>query len=153
MPFADGWVAVVRADPYRVEWLTRDGLWIRGAPLPFQSIRVDDKEKRAYLERSAAAVGKDSSPRDSITDWPSTLPPYRSPIVLLAAPDGRLLVPRLPAADRPETRYDVVNRRGTLDGQLVLSPNERIAGVGASSVYVAVSDDDGIQRIRRHAWR
>jgi hypothetical protein len=45
-----------------------------------------------------------------------------------------------------------VNRRGGLDGQLVLATNERVVGFGARSVYLSVTDDDGIQRLRRHPW-
>jgi hypothetical protein len=152
VPFADGWVAVVRSNPYRVEWRAADGQWIRGAPLPFTSMRMDEKEKRAFMARLAAPTGKTPSPPDSIPDWPATVPPYRSPVQLLAAVDGRLLVPRLATADNPEMRYDVVNRRGTLDAQLVLAANERIVGFGSGAVYVSVTDDDGIQRLRRHRW-
>jgi hypothetical protein len=103
LPFADGWIAVVRMDPYRVEWRSPNGRWIRGA-LPFSVIRMDDKEKRAYMERQAAATGKPASSPGSITDWPATVPPYRSPLVLLASPDGRVFIPRLPSADHPEMR-------------------------------------------------
>ena len=152
VPFADGWIAVVRSEPYRVEWRSVDGKWIRGAPLPFPVVRMDDREKRAFMARLAAPTGKAPSPPDSIPDWPTTVPAYRSPVALLAATDGRLLVPRLATADNPETRYDIVNRRGTLDARLVLGANERIVGFGSSSVYVAVTDDDGIQRLRRHPW-
>ena len=152
VPFADGWVAVVRSEPYRVEWRSADGKWTRGAALPFTAIRMDEKEKRAFMARLAAPTGKAPSPPDSIPDWPATVPVYRSPVQLLAAADGRVLIPRLATADNPESRYDVVNRRGTLDGQLVLPANERIVGFGASSVYLAVTDDEGIQRLRRHPW-
>jgi hypothetical protein len=152
VPFADGWVAVVRSDPYRVEWRSADGKWTRGAALPFTAIRMDEKEKRAFMARLAAPSGKAPSPPDSIPDWPTTVPAYRSPVQLLAATDGRLLIPRLATADNPETRYDVVNRRGGLDAQLVLAANERIVGFGGSAVYVSVTDDDGIQRLRRHPW-
>jgi hypothetical protein len=75
------------------QWLR----WIAGASLPFTAIRVDDKEKRAHMARLAAVSGKTPSPPDSIGDWPATLPPYRSPVVLLASLDGRLLSPRLAA--------------------------------------------------------
>jgi len=152
VPFADGWVAVVRTNPYRVEWRSLEGQWTRGAPLPFSAVRVDEKEKRAHMARLASVSGKTPSPPDSISDWPATLPAYRSPVVLLAAPDGRLLVPRLATADRPETRYDILSRRGTLDGVLILPVNQRIVGFGASTAYVAMTDDDGIQRLRRHRW-
>ena len=37
-------------------------------------------------------------------------------------------------------------------GPLSMSPNERIVSLGAKSAYVAVTDDDGIQRLRRHPW-
>jgi hypothetical protein len=113
---------------------------------------MDEKEKRAFMARLAAPSRKAPSPPDSIPEWPAIVPAYRSPIQLLAASDGRVLIPRLATADNPETRYDVVNRRGTLDAQLVLAPNERIVGFGRSSVYLAVTDDDGIQRLRRHPW-
>ena len=152
LPFPDGWVAVVRSEPYRVEWRSADGKWTRGAPLPFTAIRMDDKEKRAFMVRLAVPTGKAPSPPDSIPDWPAMVPVYRSPVQLFAATDGRLLIPRLATADNPETRYDVVNRRGVLDAQLVLAANERIVGFGPSSVYLAVTDDDGIQRLRRHPW-
>jgi hypothetical protein len=152
VPFADGWVAVVRSEPYRVEWRAPDGKWTRGAPLPYTPIRMDDKEKRAFMMRLAAPTGKTPSPPDSIPDWPATVPAYRSPVQLLAATDGRLLIPRLATADNPGTRYDIVNRRGSLDAQLVLPANARVVGFGPSSVYLAVTDDDGIQRLRRHPW-
>jgi len=113
---------------------------------------MDDKEKRAFMARRASSTGKTPSPPDSLPDWPATVPPYRSPVQLLAAVDGRLLVPRLATADHPEMRYDVVNRRGTLDAQLVLAANARIVGFGSGAAYVSVTDDDGIQRLRRHHW-
>jgi hypothetical protein len=31
--FPDGWVAIARLDPYRVDWRRRDGAWILGRPL------------------------------------------------------------------------------------------------------------------------
>jgi len=86
LPFPDGWVAVVRTDPYRVDRRSPDARWVRGAAVPFPVVRMDEKEKRAYMER------------------------------------------------------------------LVLPPNERVVSFGTTSVYVAVTDDDGIQRLRRHPW-
>ena len=156
LPFADGWVAVVRIDPYRVDWRSPDGHWTKGAALPFRVVRMDDREKRSYVERVARSTGNPVTPPDSITDWPATVPPYqssnRSLTFLLASPDGRVLIPRLASTDSPEARYDIVNRRGGLDGQLTLPSNQRIVSFGATSVYVAVTDDDGIQRLRRHPW-
>jgi hypothetical protein len=150
--FPDGWLAVVRARPYRVEWRSPEGRWQLGAPLPLPVIRMDDREKHAYVDRMSKATAKPPTPIDSIPDWPATVPPYRSPVTIIASPEGRVVVPRLPSADHPETRYDLVNRRGVLDGVLVLPPNQRLLGFGARSVYTAVIDDDGIERLQRHPW-
>lgn len=152
LPFPDGWVAVVRIDPYRVDWRSPDGRWTRGDALPVPRVRMDDREKRAYLARIAEATGTPTAPPESIDEWPATVPPFRSPAQLLAAPDGRVVIPRLASADHPDTRYDVVDRRGVLSGQLFLARGERLIGFGARSAYVAAADDDGIQRLRRHPW-
>jgi hypothetical protein len=143
--FPDGWLAAARLEPYRVDWRSPDGQWIRGAPLPFRAVPMTDREKRAYAERNSWAT--------DATDWPEVLPPFdRTPPPLLTAPDGLLLIHRLPTADQRDTRYDVVDRHGVLLGQLVMAPNQRLLGFGARSVYVITIDDDGIQRLSRHAW-
>jgi hypothetical protein len=142
--FGDGWIAVARLRPYRVDWRSPDGRWVRGAPLPIATIRMNDRERAAYVERNRWAR--------NATDWPETLPPFDTPTVLLASPDGMLVIQRLPSAAQPESRYDVVDRTGSLRGQIVLAANQRILGFGAQSVYVVETDADGIQRLQRHAW-
>jgi hypothetical protein len=42
------------------------------------------------------------------------------------------------------------SRRCLRRTQLVLEANEHILGFGARSLYVVETDDDGIQRLRRH---
>lgn len=140
----DGWVAIARLDPYRVDWRAPDGLWTRGAPLPFRAVRMNDREKRAFAARNRWA--------EHAPVWPENLPPFDSPTRLLTAPEGSVLIHRVPTADHPETRYDIVDRRGALQAQLVLPLDQRILGFGARSVYVITTDDDGIQRLQRHPW-
>ena len=140
--FNDGWVAVVRIDPYRVDWRSPDGNWTSGRPLPMRAIRVTAAEKAAYIRRKPGFR--------NATDWPSDMPPFETPVTLLAAPDGQLLVKRLPTLAEPGTRYDVIDRAGNRLTQLVFAANEHILGFGARSVYVVETDDDGIQRLRRH---
>jgi hypothetical protein len=152
VPFPDGSVAVVRLNPYRVDWRMPTGAWTRGAPLPVPAVPMDAHEKEAYLRRIAQTTNTPVRSSASITDWPATVPPYESPVRILASPDGRVVISRMPTADHPETRYDIVNRRGVLDGQLAMRPNESIVGFGSASVYIAVTDVDGIQRLRRHPW-
>jgi hypothetical protein len=142
--FSDGWIAVARLDPYRVDWRAPDGRWTLGTPLPLRVIRLDAAEKAAYIARKPG--------QRNATDWPAELPPYEDPSTLLESPEGMLLVKRLPTRAEPGTRYDAIDRTGKLRGQLVLGNNEHILGFGARSVYVVETDSDGIQRLRRHPW-
>jgi hypothetical protein len=80
------------------------------------------------------------------------MPPFETPVTLLASPDGHLLVHRLPTLAEPGVRYDVIDRAGNRVTQVVLGWKEHVLGFGARSVYVVTTDDDGIQRLRRHPW-
>lgn len=153
--FPDGWLAVARLSPYRVDWRAPDGHWILGKPLPVILVKVDEREKRGYMERLAAERGAAVQPTTTYATWPKNIPPFSArgrTNGLVAAPDGKLLVPSTQTVDHPETRYDVIDRNGRLERQLILKANERILGSGARSVYVIVVDDDGIQRVQRHPW-
>jgi hypothetical protein len=150
--FRDGWLAVARVEPYRIDWRARDGRWTRGSALPIPLVNMSEREKRAAMVRMAKENNLPVSSPDTFSDWPVTLPPFNPSGPLLESSDGRLLVRHQPSADHEETIYDVVNRRGQLDGQLKLAPNEHVVGFGVASVYVVVADDDGIERLRRHPW-
>ena len=140
----DGWVAIVRLEPYRVDWRSPEGRWTSGAPIPVRAIRMTDRERKAYTDRRPGFR--------NATDWPELLPPFDTPPTLLPSPEGWLVIRRLPSADEPEPRYDVIDRSGTRRAQLVLRANEHVLGFGQRSVYVVETDADGIQRLRRHPW-
>ncbi|HZI27352.1 MAG TPA: hypothetical protein VFD64_04305 [Gemmatimonadaceae bacterium] len=142
--FPDGWIAIVRLDPYRVDWRAPDGRWTLGAPLPFRTGRMTAAEKAAYILRKPGFR--------NATDWPDELPPFEDPMKLLGSPEGFVLVTRLVTRAEPGTRYDVIDKTGKRRGQLVLGNNEHILGFGTTSVYVIATDSDGIQRLRRHPW-
>jgi hypothetical protein len=142
--FPDGWIAVVRVDPYRVDWRAPEGRWTLGRPLPFRAVRTTAAEKAAFIRRKPGFR--------NATDWPDELPPFETPVTLLASPEGQLLIRRLPTRAEPGIRYDVIDRTGGRRMQLVLPENQHILGFGAASAYVIETDDDGIQRLRRHPW-
>lgn len=148
--FLDGWMAIARLEPYQVEWRSPDGRTIRGTPLPFSVTKVNEREKRAYFDREAKAWGR--APQYAPNPvWPENLPVFERD-ALLAAPDGMVLVRRMPTASVSDTRYDVVDRRGTLVRQISLPENQWIVGFGRRAAYLVVTDADGIQRIERHPW-
>lgn len=66
--FFDGWVAIVRLNPYRVDWRAPDGRWTLGRPLPVRSVRLTGSEKAAYVARNPWSR--------NASDWPAELPPF-----------------------------------------------------------------------------
>jgi hypothetical protein len=146
--FPDGWVALARTDPYRVDWRRPDGSVLHGTPLPIPLVRLDEREKRVALRRELRQQDVSTS---LFKDWPEHLPPFRRD-ALLADPQGRVVIHRMPSADEEGQRYDIVDRAGRLAGFLRLPPNERIVGFGSRSIYIVVKDQDDIERLRRHPW-
>ena len=151
--FYDGWIAVVRLEPLRVDWRSPKGSWIRGAPLALKPIPVDARERQAIDARRAEfreQYRKIGFPAPPVLPMPSTLPP--STEVTKASSDGRLLLQLTTTVSRPQVRYLVINRTGTIDGEIMLNANEEVVGFGASSVYVSFKDADDVQRLGRHPW-
>ena len=152
--FADGWVAVARVDPYRVEWRTPTGSWRRGPPLPHQISAASQAEKCFALTQQAGEGWCDQT--GALPAWPRYLPalphPWPPHPILLALPDGRLAVRRALSSTSRETAYDIVDRTGQLVAILALPVRDRILAFGNGSVYVLEADEDGVQTLRRHSW-
>ena len=145
----DGWTAVLRGAPYRVDWRSPDGRWTFGAPIPVPAIKVDAREKQVVMTRRA--FGGTVIPSESAMIWSETVPAFTTGTALLS-PDGKVLVRRTLSADFPDVRYDVISRRGQFERQVTMGPHEQIIGFGAKSVYVAVTGKDSTQVIQRHPW-
>lgn len=142
--FEDGWIAIARYEPYRVDWISPTGQLVRGGPLPGRPIPMSARERQAYIARKPAYA--------SAREWPVNVPPFDKSFPLLASPEGWLVIPRVPSADYPNPRYDVVDRTGALRGQLRLPSTSRLLAFGEKSAYVLVTDSDGIERLQRHPW-
>lgn len=157
--FADGWIAIARAKPYRVDWCTPEGRCSAGPAIGAPIVRLTDREKRAYLAAAQRmqAWPPTTDPAD-VFGWPEELPPFALPQsrldggALWAMPDGRLLIERIPTADAPSRRYDIVDRTGRVGAQLQLDLTRRVVGFGVRHVYVVDLDDDGLERVVRIPW-
>ncbi|HEX7049808.1 MAG TPA: hypothetical protein VF188_06300 [Longimicrobiales bacterium] len=151
--FLDGWVAIARTEPYRVDWRSPDGRRMQGPALPFDRIEVDRREKCAAIERLFR--GRRRCEPSILPGWPETVPPFlpdpRVP-VLFAAPDGAVVITRAPTADSRGHRYDVVDRKGRLVGVIQLPAEVRLIGFGPHSVYTVLTDSLDLQTLRRHPW-
>lgn len=145
----DGWVAIARMDPYRVDWITPDGRLTTGPRLPFDRRSPSLAEKRAAMERLAATRGTAAADPSTRDDWPEVTPPFL-PGALLAGPNGTVWVRRVPDAAARTVSYDVIDRSGTRVASVVVPESDHVAGVGREWVYVIHTNDDGIQQLRRH---
>lgn len=149
--FPDGAVAVALQEPYRVEWHSPDGTVKRGAAIERTAPPLNEAEKQAWKQRAEAASGGPLPfPLDRVP-WAEFVPPFRAG-GLTTLPDGDLLVAREPWSGSNGVEYDIIDRRGTRTGTVRLRAGERVVGSGSRDLYVAVTDDDGIERLRRHPW-
>jgi len=148
--FPDGWIAVVRIEPYRVEWLNSSGTWIRGPEVPWERPHADATEKAAAFERVKRRIGDRAKMDDG--PWADRLAPVRSNSAMIAAPNGNLFVLRAQWSKESDTRYDIFDRSGQRTAQLTLPDSERVIGFGPRSIYISVRDEDGFHHLRRHPW-
>ena len=156
--FPDGWLAIARLDPYRVDWISPEGRVNQGRPIPVVPIKVTSAEKEAYHARQAAAQAGQTSrlPPAMLADanalrdqFPEEFPPFTVQGAM-AGGDGNLWLRHPVSMNFPDARYDVVDRSGRLVGVVSLGKDERIVAVSKTAVYVAWKDADDIERLRRH---
>jgi hypothetical protein len=149
--FADGWLAIARQDPFRIEWHAPDGRITLGPVLPYPRTRVDAAEKDHWLAGIRRANPGTTFDGAGVP-FAEEMPPYASGS-LVALPEGTLLLRRHPTSRAPGNDYDIIDRAGNRIATLGLPPSARIVAAGRASVYVATKDDDGIERLSRHPWR
>ncbi len=151
----DGTIALVRLEPLRVDFRAPDGRWTLGPPLPIRGEPLDARERARVAqsrEESRKQMREMGLPEPPRIPLPTTLPALER-LDPRELEDGRIALRRKSTLNKPAVRYIIVNRRGTIDGEITLAANEEIIGFGPTSVYVAFKDEDDIQRLRRHPWR
>lgn len=157
--FPDGWVALAHPDPYRVDWLTPGGEWMRGDPLPVSLADATREEQCFAISRWSPDSECDA---DAYPGWPGQMPPFTMVLddgwvtpggtALQPGPRGLLLIRRTPTTESPETRYDVVDRSGTLRGTIRMPEGGTIVGFGRVSLYVVQKDEMDLLTLGRHPW-
>lgn len=149
--FPDGWLAVARQRPYRIEWRSASGETVAGPALPWGDPPVTAAEIEFYRQWLEQQLGRSIPAPLTGLAFVDVVSPY-SPSALQALPNGSVLVARSRWSGSQGTEYDVVDRRGRLTGQVRLPTNIRIVGVGARHLFTVSVDDDGIETLRRHRW-
>ncbi|GIW52788.1 MAG: hypothetical protein KatS3mg081_2143 [Gemmatimonadales bacterium] len=156
---SDGRVAVVRAEPYRVEWYLPDGTSVVGPAVRYQPVRIGRAEKEAWVERMGQGIAvvvengvrrtmRPPKPDIESLEWPEAMPPFDgAPVV---APWGEVWVRRSRPARERRAVYDVFDGRARLVRQVVFPDGRRLIGFGQRSVYAVHVDADDLQWLERY---
>jgi hypothetical protein len=157
--FLDGWFAVARLDPFRIDWIAPDGRASYGRPILVPRIKITSAEKDAYFERLEHASAVSNMPplpqalireqRAMSDQFPDMFPPFTTG--LIAGGDGNVWLRRPVSMHFSNARYDIVNRQGQLLGVVSLAKGEWIVAVSKYAVYVAWRGTEGVELLRRHA--
>lgn len=152
----NGRVAIVHAQPYRIESISSDGRRTLGPVVDVEKIAVTDADIAEWLKRTGGGVSarggsgaRGDAPaaqpaRGGRDDWPAAKAPFPHGDVLVD-PRGNVWVHRATHAGDAHGRYDVFDGAGELIGRYVLPDRTRIVGIGATSVFAMHATDDGEQ--------
>lgn len=146
----DGTVAVLRHEPYRVEWF-RSGDHVVGGTIQDRFGRLTDEAKCRAM--GALRDAQDVCDPAVYNDWPRIAPAYSSfsrVSPLIVATRDLALVRRFPESGGAGQVYDVIDGRGDLVAELRVGESEIIVGASDQWIYVANVDEFGLQALYRH---
>jgi hypothetical protein len=159
---ADGRIAFVTVNPYRVSYINADGSRVEGPEIAFTPVPISDGLKAEWREAMSQPVpaimssgqgqmsaGRMPSRFVEPEEWPRELPPFLRN-ALRFAPDGMLLIERAMPAGSPQT-FDVVDARGQLTTRVTLPPRTRLVGFGKDGVYTVRIDEDDLEHLQFHS--
>jgi hypothetical protein len=171
---ADGRVARVLPEPYRVVWMSGPSQMAPGPIVPYTPMKVTEADKQEFIEaqkrnrpmmitmggpgpgpRPGGGGGGNTNFQPPAPEFMDTKPPFvagpNGGGAVVVTPEGEVWVLRTrPAGDKIPT-YDIFDPSGTLIKKVSLNPNSRVAGFGKGTVYVVRTDEDDLQYLQRYA--
>ena len=154
---ADGRVAIVRSDPYRVEWYSANRAVTRGPTISHENIPYTAAEKQALTtaaQANAAGVGLVGGERKTGASTPREFAPNK-PVFepngeAIVSPDGRIWIARNLPAGESKTLYDVFDGKGERVDRVELPPRNRVVGFGSGGIYTLERDERGAASLRKY---
>jgi hypothetical protein len=138
----DGRIAIVRASPYRLEWLSPAGKSTLGPviaydPIPFTAQDREAAEKTAGRGRVSVGVAGGSSSGNGMPEREYAIQkPVFLPYDVIASPSGHVWVRRTQPFGATATIYDVFDATGARVDRVTMPADSRVIGFGPGSVLV-----------------
>lgn len=158
---ADGRIALVTVEPYRVAFVSGNGNRMEGPVHSYSPVAVSGALQARWREARQQPVATLVSGPDGLAAgrmrprfvepaaWPDLMPPFL-PDALRFAPDGTLWIERAVEAGHPQT-FDLVDRAGRRSARVVLPAQTRLVGFGPAAIYIVRIDEDDVEYLQRHA--
>lgn len=147
--FPDGWLVIIRLDPFSAEWIDPEGRSRVRAALPFHVLETTDEEKQFAARLEMIDKLEPPFPTSDYPNWPATVPPIDND-ALLPMHDGRIVLARRVTARAKERTYDVIDRSGQRVTTIGVPIESHIVGFGDGTVYVVTVGADDLQHLARH---
>jgi hypothetical protein len=139
---SDGRVAIVRAAPYRVEWISPQGASMLGPVMAYDPIPYTAEDRAAFEKtagRGGASVGVAGGSGSGNTtperEYAKAKPAFL-PGDVIVSPSGRIWVMRSQAFGATTTLYDVFDGTGARVDRVTMPADSRVIGFGPGSVFV-----------------
>lgn len=166
---SNGMLVTVRAAGYRLEYSAPGRKVVRGPKAKVTPVKVTDKDKvaftRAFLESSSisgrngdgtlslvpAEMRTDEAVRKIVeeNEFPEVMGAFTSATPLIDRL-GRVWVQRSRHVHEPQL-WDVFDRAGRHTLEVQLPSARRLIAMGPSGVWVAATDEDGLEHVERYA--
>jgi hypothetical protein len=158
----DGRLALLRHEPFRIDFVSTTGATTAGQPIPTTPIPVTARERDWYRKVNtpprmrAAMVGGGTGPQSMTPQWEDTSFPQTMPTFIgddvLSTPEGQIWIPRSFTSTDKVRKYEIYDSAGTLTGTAIVDAHSRIVGFGPKSVYVArTNPDDDLVYLSKYA--
>jgi hypothetical protein len=169
---AKGRVGIVVARDYHLRWIENGKVVFDGAPIPFQRIAVNARERDAFrAEKEAQGPAGSGQARGATSDtgrsapaarrtmldyypdamFPATMPPFVENGARLS-PRGDIWVERSRAPSDLAPRFDVLGVDGKLRATVQFPASTQLAALDRNGIYLLRIDGDGLQTLERHSW-
>ena len=148
----DGRLALLRHEPFRIDFVSPTGAITAGQTIPMTPVPVTARERDWFRavntppRMGAALVGGGSGPQSMTPQWEDTSFPQTFPAFIgadvLSTPDGQLWIPRSFTSADKTRKYEIYDASGKQTTTALVGVHSRVVGFGPKSVYISRTNPD-----------